>query len=204
VTGGGQSTITRKHLVDRAQVEAISGQLAVLNRHEVNHGHFHEKLLGITLSKLIVIVVPFAALEIETIGHTTSFGFLCDIRRLQVRLDDVAEGNLVDSNGVLSREVLLCASEESLREEESRHPEACWGAVIIPISQESDSFVAIDNPGCERLETQEAFTFTFIAPHGWNLIVVDRCRHLLQILRHDKLTNKSFLNLDKTDLHLCK
>ena len=106
----------------------------------------------------------------------------------------MTEAYLIDSNCVLSCEVLLRTREESLWEEESRDPEHLWCSIVIPARQEVDTVVAVLDPRSKRFLTEEAFTFSLVTPHGWDLVIIDRCRHLLQVLRHDQLTNESLLD----------
>lgn len=112
----------------------------------MNDWHLHEQLLGITVDQLVICVVPLAAFEVHAVGVTSGFRLLSNILHEQVRLDDKAEADLIDGDIVLSRVVLLRTSEESLREEESRNPEANRSSIVKPVGQEFDSIVAVLNP----------------------------------------------------------
>jgi len=119
VTRGGERTITREHLVNRAIVDAGLRLDTVLYGQEVNHGHLDEELLWLTLLELFRAVVPLAAFQVQAVKIAASLGLLLDVLIGHRTQHDMIEADLIDSNCVLSREVLLGTREESLWEEES-------------------------------------------------------------------------------------
>ena len=119
VTRGGERTITREHLVNRAIVDAGLRLDTVLHWQEVNHRHLDEELLRLTLLELFRAVIPLAAFQVQAVKIAASLGLLLDVFIGHRAHHDVTEADLIDSNCVLSREVLLRTREESLWEEES-------------------------------------------------------------------------------------
>ena len=119
MTSGGERTITREHLVDWAIVDSGLRLDTVLHGQEVNHRHLDEELLWLTLLKLLRAVVPLAAFQVQAVKIAASLGLLLDVLVGHRTQHDMIEADLIDSNCVLSREVLLSTGEESLWEEES-------------------------------------------------------------------------------------
>ena len=189
MASGRECSVTGKHFVDWALIDARLGLHAILHGQEVDHRHLNEELLGVTLLELLGAVVPLAALEVKAVEIAARLWLSLDVLVAHLAHHDVRETDLIDRNRVLSGIVLLSSSEESLWEEEAGDPEDIRGAIVVPVLQEIDTIVAVLDPGGERLLTEEALALTVISPHVWHLIIVDRGCHLLQILRHDKLTN---------------
>jgi len=173
VTSRRKRTVTREHLVKRAEVKTGFWHFTVLNRHEVDHGELDEKLLGVTFCEHLLFRVPLATFKVDTVGVHTRLWLLTNILPAHVRLNDVREADLIDSDGVLTGEILLRTSEEGLREEEARDPEDVGGALVEPVGQELDTVVAIDDPRGQWLHTEEALAFTLVAPQLWHLVIED-------------------------------
>lgn len=98
-----------------------------------------------------LLSVPSAALNVETptVGTVWSlFGLI----KLGVVLHLVVPFDQIDSNGILSGEVLLESREEGLSEEETGDPEVWWLAFFNPLIDEVEAFNEIDNVGGERFE----------------------------------------------------
>ena len=173
VTRGRQRAVTREHLVERALIDAFCWLNSVLHRQEVDHRHLNEELLRVALSEHLRIIVPLAALQVHTIGVNTRLRLLFNILPAHVRLDEEGEADLIDCNGVLTGKVLLRASEEGLWEEEARNPEDAGGTVVVPILQEGDTVIAVNDPRSKRFHAQEALSFALVSPHLWHLVIED-------------------------------
>lgn len=175
VTRGRQRTVTREHLINGTLIYASLGLLAVLYWHEVDHRHLNEELLWLTILQLLLIVIPSATLEIETVDVATRLGLGFDILVRHLAHHNMVKTDLIDSDRVLSGVVLLSSSKEGLWEEESGDPEDIWSSVVEPVDQEIDSIIAVLDPGSEWLLTKEALSFTIVGPHGWDLVIEDGC-----------------------------
>lgn len=154
-------------------VDARFWRNTVLNRHEVNHGHFDEEFLGIAILKLLSSVVPLASLQVETVDVAASLRLGLHILMGHRVHNDVREADLIDGDSMLSSKVLLSTCEESLWEEEARNPEDIWSSVIEPVRKEVNTVIAVHDPRSKRLQTQESLAFSIIHPHRWNLVVKD-------------------------------
>lgn len=119
VTRGRERTITREHLVNRAIIDSGLSLDTVLHWQEVNHRHLDEELLRLTLLELLLAVVPLAAFQVQAVEIATRFRLLLDILVRHRAHHDMIKADLIDSNCMLSREVLLSTREEGLWEEES-------------------------------------------------------------------------------------
>jgi hypothetical protein len=94
----------------------------------------------------VVLIRPFATLEIHTIYKAAILWFLSNVAEFHIVLNDEVKGKLVDSDLVSTRVVLQSCSQESLREEESRDPEYYWSSLFIPVVKERNTGVEIFNP----------------------------------------------------------
>jgi len=92
-----------------------------------------EQLLRIAVSESVILVVPLAAFEIDSVNKASCIGLLLDVRPLFVIINKEFEAKFVNSNPFLSGLVLHSACEESLREEKSADPEHLWCTLFVPI-----------------------------------------------------------------------
>jgi len=141
VTSRGQGACTREHLVDGAVVDASLWLLAVLLRNQPEKRELSVQLLRVRLVKEVNLLVPPGALHVHTVDEATIRRWLVDGRWSCVIADLEVEGKLIDSDLVLTSEVLQRTREEGLWEEESRDPESVWSTSINPLGQEVDSLV---------------------------------------------------------------
>jgi hypothetical protein len=142
--------------------------------------------------------VPSGSLKIETIGVAAIFWLLCDLIVGDFVVDLHIEVKLIDGDNMLSRIVLQATCEEGLREEETTQPEYCRGASLNPLLKEVYSVIQILSPRCKGLQGQETYIGS---PSSWDLIVKERCSHLIEILTHDDLTLNCLLNISKHFSH---
>lgn len=112
----------------------------------MNHRHLNEKFLRLTFLEHFRTVVPLTALQVKAVKVAARLRLLFDILVRHRTHHDMSEADLIDSDCMLSREVLLSASEESLREEESRDPEYDWCSIVIPVLQEFDTIITVLDP----------------------------------------------------------
>jgi hypothetical protein len=71
-------------------------------------------------------LIPSGSFNVETEAIHTINWLLSDVLCLNLIIDFEVIGELINSNGMLSGEVLSSTCEESLWEEESREPEGSW------------------------------------------------------------------------------
>lgn len=197
MTSRGQGTCSREDLVDGQVVDTASWFLSVFLRGQFEERQVNEQFLWVTVVKLMGFVVPLASLKVESVDHSSIFWLFSDILICHCVVIDVAEGELVDSDGVLSGVVLESGSQESLWEEESGHPEDLWSSIGNPLVQEVDSVVTVLNPGSQWLERQESN----LGPQGWDLVIEDRASHAFKIFTHDDFSLKCLLHTDQGGLH---
>jgi len=105
-------------------------------------------LLGLRLVEEVARSIPASALDVHTVAEAAVLRFLSHLGRLDLVVDLVLEGELIDGDCVLSSIVLELACEEGLGEEESRYPEDSRWAGIDPFLEEFDSVEKIDDPTC--------------------------------------------------------
>jgi len=79
VTSRRQGSLARKHTVSRRDVDASLRLLAVDLGNEVEQRHFLEELLRVTLGETVLLVVPLAALEEETVDVDSVVRSLLDV-----------------------------------------------------------------------------------------------------------------------------
>jgi len=108
-----------------------------------------KQLLRIAVCESVIRVVPLAAFEIDSVNKASFGGFLLDVLPLLVIVYKEFVAQFVNSNPFLSGLVLHSACEESLREEKSADPEHLWCPLFVPIIQECDTGIAIDDPGSQ-------------------------------------------------------
>lgn len=79
VTSRRQGSLARKHTVSRRDVDASLRFRAVDRGHEMEQRHFLEELLRVTLGETMVLEVPLAALEEETVDVDSVVRSLLDV-----------------------------------------------------------------------------------------------------------------------------
>lgn len=141
--------------------------------------------------------VPSGAFEEESIAETSIFGFLRHFVMLNLVVDLVLEGELINGDLALTGIVLECASEESLREEETTDPEGRWCSLVKPCLEEVDSVVQVNNPTGKRFQRKE----TDCAPFWWDLVIVQCSGYAIQFFTHDNFSKESALDIDKMLRH---
>lgn len=198
VTRGRQRTCSTEHLVDGHEVDACLWLGALRLGHEVQDRQLNEQFLGLGLGQLVRIVVPLAALEVQSVGDAAALRLLFEVLRLFVIQELETERNLVDSDRVGPCIVLQVACEEGLWEEEPGDPVDDGRAAGDPVVEEVDPGIAVDDPGGEWLEREEAL----LLPSRRHLVVVNGLRHLVELLRHDDVTDERLLYELETRSHL--
>jgi hypothetical protein len=98
------------------------------------------------------LIVPAAAFKISTISIAAHLWLGCDIVGGDIISEVKGEGESVYCDCSLSGEVLQVSCKEGLREEKTRDPIDIWSATTNPVGEESDTCIAVFNPGCEWLE----------------------------------------------------
>lgn len=139
VTRRGKRTESFQSLVERALVGMAVVQFGDLGRFDPNAWHLGDQHLWMRLREHALLLVPSAAFNKEAVDEGTVGSWLVHVELALIRDDFKAEVDLVDSDGILSREVLLETSQETLREVEARHPEDCWSALVDPLIDEGQS-----------------------------------------------------------------
>lgn len=122
VTGGHQDTFTLGGLVDWAVVGLDGDEVFGLAGFEPDEGAFRVEDLGFGLDERVLFVVPSAAFDVHACYNDSILGlrWIWISEHLEVIIKQV------NSNVVFSCIVLLCSSNESLREVESSDPKDVW------------------------------------------------------------------------------
>lgn len=141
--------------------------------------------------------IPSSSFEEHAVAERSIFGLLSHFVVFNFVVDFELEGELVNGDLALSGVVLERAREEGLREEEPGDPEGRWSTLVDPTGQEINTVVKVEDPRGERLQGKESSG----GPGSWHLIVVERGSDLVQLLRHDDLTDKRLLYIDQVVLH---
>ena len=131
------------------------------------------EFLRITVREHVVFIVPFTSFQVHAVNIAACLWFLGDFLPGQVIFDNIFEAELVNSDDVITRIVLLRSSQEGLWEEESRDPVDAWSAVAVPILKELNSFNQIVDPRCQWLHRKMSFSFNTcgrLTPCSWDRI----------------------------------
>ena len=115
----GEGARTGQHLVDRAVVDASGWLLSVVLGQQPDQRELGVQLLRVRLVQEMCLVVPTGAFHVHAIDEATIFGRLSDRRGSSVVAHLEVKAQLVNSDLHLTRIVLQCTREESLREEEA-------------------------------------------------------------------------------------
>lgn len=91
------------------------------------------KLLGLRFIKAMGHRVPAASFEEHSVAETSVFWLFSDFVVLDLVINLIFEGQLINSDLALTSIVLESRSEESLREEEPRDPERRRSTFVKPI-----------------------------------------------------------------------
>jgi hypothetical protein len=126
VTSGRQGTCSGKYFVHWNIINACFWLLSVSLRDEPDQWELHVKLLWLGVIQHVSCLVPSGSFDVETEAIHTINWFLSNILWLNLVIDFEVISELINSNGMLSGEVLSGTCEESLWEEESREPEGSW------------------------------------------------------------------------------
>lgn len=122
VARGRKDTETSECLVYWSSISMAFCNIILLRWLEPDVGHLGEQHLGLRLGEHVLLAIPSASFDVETpdesavrslLGHIILGGI---IHNLEVEVD------LIDGDHILPGKVLLEASQETLREEESGDP----------------------------------------------------------------------------------
>lgn len=183
MTSSGENTETSQGLVDWASVCVFLSNLIPLGWLNPDEWHLGVENLRIRLFKATLFLIPLAAFQVETmnVGTVRSLDSLIEGC---VWLHLVLPVNLIDSNGILSCEVLLETSKERLSEEEAGDPEVGRLALVDPLVDFTETLDEVDDVGGERLERGVGD----LGPDSWDPVVEESVADVLELGAHDDLT----------------
>ena len=181
VTSGTEHTESLKRLIDGALVAVAIEDLSA--RLEPNEGHLSEQNLGLRLIKGSLLLVPTASFDIEAVNVGTVSGCLFFVE-IAVLHNFVIPLDLIDSDGVLPRIVLLQASKETLGEEESTDPVVGRLAILDPPLNEAKTLNEINDVACKWLQRR----IGALVPSCWDPIVEQSVTNILKFRSHHNLT----------------
>ena len=118
VTSGSQSTETSQGLVDWTRVGVSDWHFGLLSWLQPDSWHLSEENLIDRLLKDSLLLIPSTTLNEKTIDVSSILWWGLGVHLLFIN-DFEVKFNTIDSDSVLSSEVLLNSSEETLGEEES-------------------------------------------------------------------------------------
>ena len=98
--------------------------VSLFKGNQIHDGELTEQLFGPALCQVMLPIVPPASLNEESVYIAAEFWFFCDFGVVADRVQELElEVDFIDGNGFFAGIVLETASHESLREEETTHPE---------------------------------------------------------------------------------
>lgn len=133
VAGSRKDTETGECLVDWSIVSMAFWDIISLRGSEPDVGHLGEQNLWMRFREHVLLTVPSATFDIQSPDECTIRSHLCHVVLGGIINDFEVEINLIDGNHILSGEVLLETSQETLREEESGDPHLRGSAFFDPV-----------------------------------------------------------------------
>lgn len=171
----------------------ITHNLSVFHGHQPHDGHRRDQDLGVGLIKVLVVRVPSASFDEQTMDKGTIIGFLRCIDTLGIRdnLEVVLDG--IDRNLVLSGIVLLDTSKETVSEMEAGNPEACRVIFIDPSLVLFESLHQVDNEGSKGLQSVIG-PFLPLLGHD---VIKEPVSNFFEFLTHDDFSLNSATNVNE-------
>merc|ERR1719201_689007 len=183
-------------LVDRAVVRTV---LAVVKTFraaqgkrdtcEVNHRHWHEELLRLTLVELPLLAVPAATLDEETVDILALFRYVLDLFQI-VRQDLTVRNHIIKGPLVLlvlPRHLLPHTSQEALRIREPGEPIAlhCCSAVLKPSGKQIVTVDETREPASHiRQEPRDFLPASVMGPSLRHTRIEDRVEVIEKLFGH--------------------
>lgn len=171
----------------------ITHELGVLHGHQPHDGYGRDQNLGVRLVEVLVVGVPSATFNEETVDEGTIVGLFARINTLGVRddLEVVLDG--IDGDLILSGIVLLHTSKETVSEMEARNPEDSSGSVINPALVLLESLHQVDN---ERSKRFEGVIRPLLPLLGYD-VIEQPCGNFFELLRHDDFSLNGTTNVNQ-------
>jgi hypothetical protein len=139
-----------------------------------------------------LINIPSAAFNEETPNVGAIWCWLSSVCLFLVDNFEV-KLNLINGCSVLSCEVLLNTSEETLSEVESRDPIIRWFSILDPRIDEFESLDEVDNVRGKWLNGWIGTS----CPEGWNSVIEQGLSNSFQLGTHHNFSLNGSLNIDK-------
>jgi hypothetical protein len=171
----------------------ITHNLSVLHGHQPHDGHRRDKHLGVRLIEVLVVGVPSASFNEQTVDEGTIVGFLRCINTLGIRddLEVVLDG--IDRNLVLSGIVLLHTSKETVSEMEAGNPEA-WRVIFIdPFLVLLESLHQVNN---ERSKGFKSVVRPLLPLLGHD-VIKEPVSNFFELLTHDDFSLNGTTNVNE-------
>lgn len=190
---GGKDTLTLEGNVERAIVNVVTYNLRRLNGHEPHNGYRGKQHLGVRLFEVLVIRVPSATFNEQSMDEGTIFGFLRGVYTLRVRDDLKVVLDSINRNLILSGIVLFHTSQERVSEMEPRDPETSRMALINPLLIFLKSLHEIDDKGSKGFES---VVRPFLPLLGHN-VIVESITNFFKFLTHDDFSLDTLLQINE-------
>jgi hypothetical protein len=171
----------------------IADHLGVLHGHQPHDRDGRNEDLGVRLIKVLVVRIPSASLNEETVDKGSIVRLLGSIDTLGVRDDLEVEHDGVNGDLVLSGIILHETSEETVSEMEARNPEARRMTVIDPALVLLESLHQVDYERCERLESIVAP----LLPGLRHNVIEQLISHFFQFLTHNYFSLNTLLDVNQ-------
>jgi len=171
----------------------IANNLGVLHGHQPHDGDGRDKHLGVRLFEVLVVGVPSATFNEQTVDEGTIVGFLARVNTLGVRddLEVVLDG--INGDLILSGVVLFHTSEETVSEMETRNPEDSSGSVIDPALVLLESLHQVDNERSKGLKGVVRPLLPLLGHH----VIEQLSGNFFELLRHDYFSLNGTTNVDQ-------
>lgn len=190
---GGKDTLTLEGNIERAIVNVVTYNLRRLNGHEPHNGYRGKQHLGVRLFEVLVIRVPSATFNEQSMDKGTIFRFLRGVYTLRVRDDLKVVLDSINRNLILSGIVLFHTSQERVSEMEPRDPETSRMALINPLLIFLKSLHEIDNKGSKGFESVVR-PFLPLLRHN---VIVESITNFFKFLTHDDFSLDTLLQINE-------
>ena len=184
VSRRGQDSPPVGGLVQRAVVRLGRLDFFQLSGEHPDGGEVREEDLGVRLPKHVVVLVPLAGLDEDSLSVHAVLGGLLEL--LRTVLDHKLQVDLVDLHRVPPRVVLLARGEEGLGEEEPGDPEHHRLALVDPVVEELNALLNLLDVGPHGLKRREGP----LHPRGWDLSVEEGLARDIELIVHEGETLK--------------
>mmetsp|Transcript_43866 Transcript_43866/g.98300 ORF Transcript_43866/g.98300 Transcript_43866/m.98300 type:complete len:233 (+) Transcript_43866:211-909(+) len=162
--------------------------LRLLAWHEVDEGHAGVENFGLRLRQLPSLPIPATCFKEQAISVDTIIRLHREVLLLGV---EEVEGQGVNGNLVLAREILRGSRGESLREVDTTEPEHHGRPVVHPFLEELETLNEVIDVATKRLQRR----VRVFQPHGRGFAIKDLEERCLKISTHEQKALHGLLNV---------